>query len=142
MEAVDVGRGRADQRNALLAGFLGWTLDAFDFFLLAFVLVPIGQEFHVTTAAVAAAFGASLATRWLGALVFGLLADHFGRRLVTAPSGTLCTDCSDLTLMIECVEAVADAVENRAQALVRALQFLDERREQDRRDGNNRQKQL
>ena len=81
MEAVDVGRGRADQRNALLAGFLGWTLDAFDFFLLAFVLVPIGQEFHVTTAAVAAAFGASLVTRWLGALVFGLLADHFGRRL-------------------------------------------------------------
>ncbi len=81
MEAVDVGRGRADQRNALLAGFLGWTLDAFDFFLLAFVLVPIGEEFHVTTAAVAAAFGASLATRWLGALVFGLLADHFGRRL-------------------------------------------------------------
>ncbi len=72
---------RANQRNALLAGFLGWTLDAFDFFLLAFVLVPIGQEFHVTTAAVAAAFGASLATRWLGALVFGLLADHFGRRL-------------------------------------------------------------
>src|SRR5438034_3442053 len=81
MEAVDVGRGRADQRNALLAGFLGWTLDAFDFFLLAFVLVPIGQEFRVTTAAVAAAFGASLVTRWLGALVFGLLADHFGRRL-------------------------------------------------------------
>jgi MFS transporter, SHS family, lactate transporter len=81
MEDVDVAHGRANQRNAVLAGFLGWTLDAFDFFLLAFVLVPVAQEFHVTTAAVAAAFGASLATRWLGALLFGLLADHFGRRL-------------------------------------------------------------
>src|SRR5947207_7889586 len=81
MEAVDRIAERANQRNALLAGFLGWTLDAFDFFLLAFVLAPIAAEFHVSVAAVAAAFGASLATRWLGAIIFGLLADRLGRRL-------------------------------------------------------------
>jgi MFS transporter, SHS family, lactate transporter len=81
MDAIDRTSERADQRNAVLAGFLGWTLDAFDFSLLAFVLAPIAEEFHVTTADVAGAFGASLATRWLGAIVFGLLADRVGRRL-------------------------------------------------------------
>jgi MFS transporter, SHS family, lactate transporter len=80
METVDRTAERANQRNALLAGTLGWTLDAFDFFLLAFVLVPVAHDFHVTVPAVAAAFGASLLTRWLGALLFGLLADHYGRR--------------------------------------------------------------
>lgn len=81
MEAIDRTAERANQRNAVLAGFLGWTLDAFDFFLLAFVLGPIAEEFHVTTPQVVAAFGASLATRWLGAIIFGLLADRLGRRL-------------------------------------------------------------
>jgi len=72
---------RQSARDALLAGFLGWTLDAFDFFILAFVLAPIAAEFKVPITAVAAAFGASLATRWVGALIFGLIADRYGRRL-------------------------------------------------------------
>jgi len=37
---------RANQRNALIAGFLGWTLDAFDFFILTFVLADVAREFH------------------------------------------------------------------------------------------------
>jgi MFS transporter, SHS family, lactate transporter len=72
---------RANQRNALLAGFLGWTLDAFDFFVLTFVLAPIAKEFHLDVAHIALAITASLATRPLGAFLFGLLADRYGRRL-------------------------------------------------------------
>ncbi len=58
---------RANQRNALLAGFLGWTLDAFDFFVLTFVLAPIAKEFHLGVAEIALAITASLATRPIGA---------------------------------------------------------------------------
>jgi MFS transporter, SHS family, lactate transporter len=72
---------RANQRNALLAGFLGWTLDAFDFFVLTFVLAPIAKDFHLDVAHIAMAITASLATRPLGAFLFGLLADRYGRRL-------------------------------------------------------------
>ena len=72
---------RANQRNALLAGFLGWTLDAFDFFVLTFVLAPIAKEFHLGVAEIALAITASLATRPIGAFLFGLLADRYGRRL-------------------------------------------------------------
>jgi SHS family lactate transporter-like MFS transporter len=68
-------------RNALLAGFLGWTLDAFDFFILVFVLAPIAHEFHRSIPDIALTITASLATRPLGALIFGYLADRYGRRL-------------------------------------------------------------
>src|SRR5437867_11300648 len=70
-----------DSRNAILAGFLGWTLDAFDFFILTFVLAPIAKEFGQTIPAIALTITASLATRWIGAILFGLLADRFGRRI-------------------------------------------------------------
>jgi SHS family lactate transporter-like MFS transporter len=72
---------RANQRNALAAGFLGWTLDAFDFFVLVFVLGPVAREFKVSIPDVALALAASLATRPLGAIIFGLMADRYGRRL-------------------------------------------------------------
>ena len=48
---------RVNQRNAVLAGFLGWTLDAFDFFLLTFVIPDIAKEFSVQVADVAEALG-------------------------------------------------------------------------------------
>ena len=72
---------RSNQRNAVAAGFLGWTLDAFDFFVLTFVLVPVAREFHVSLVEMAATITASLAMRPVGALIFGLLADRYGRRL-------------------------------------------------------------
>src|SRR5437016_12780559 len=70
-----------DSRNAILAGFLGWTLDAFDFFILTFVLAPIAKEFGQTIPAIALTITASLATRWIGAILFGLFADRYGRRI-------------------------------------------------------------
>src|SRR5438270_2769990 len=72
---------RANQRNALLAGFLGWTLDAFDFFVLTFVLTDVARDFNRSRADIALALTASLAMRPVGAVIFGLLADRFGRRL-------------------------------------------------------------
>src|SRR5438045_8031221 len=67
--------------NAVLAGFLGWTFDAFDFFVLTFVLTPIAAEFGKTIPELALTVAASLATRWIGAIFFGLLADRYGRRI-------------------------------------------------------------
>ncbi len=67
--------------NAVLAGFLGWTFDAFDFFVLTFALEHIGKEFGKTHADMALTIAATLATRWIGAIIFGLLADRYGRRI-------------------------------------------------------------
>jgi len=72
---------RANQRNALLAGFLGWTLDAFDFFVLVMVLDAVAQEFGRTRPEIALTLTASLAMRPVGALLFGIMADRYGRRL-------------------------------------------------------------
>jgi MFS transporter, SHS family, lactate transporter len=73
--------GASDHRAALLAGYLGWTLDAFDFFLVVFCLTAIGREFHQSDAHMALAITITLAFRPLGAILFGLLADRYGRRL-------------------------------------------------------------
>jgi SHS family lactate transporter-like MFS transporter len=71
----------ADQRNAILAGFLGWTLDAFDFFLVVMTLTAIAQEFGKDDKAIALTITVTLAFRPVGALIFGLMADRYGRRL-------------------------------------------------------------
>jgi SHS family lactate transporter-like MFS transporter len=68
------------QRSAIWASYLGWTLDAFDFFLLVFMLKAISVEFGTDVKSVAVAIFVTLAARPFGALFFGLLADRFGRR--------------------------------------------------------------
>ena len=67
-------------RAAVLAGFLGWMLDAFDFFLVVMCLTAIAKEFGQTDKAVAGAITLTLMFRPVGALIFGLLADRYGRR--------------------------------------------------------------
>lgn len=71
---------RSDQWHAVTASFLGWTLDAFDFFVLVFLLDVLAAQFQVTKAAMVWTITATLAMRPLGALIFGLLADRYGRR--------------------------------------------------------------
>jgi SHS family lactate transporter-like MFS transporter len=65
---------------AVLAGFLGWTLDAFDFFLVAFCLKDIAKTFGVSDDKIGWCTWATLFMRPVGALIFGLLADRYGRR--------------------------------------------------------------
>jgi MFS transporter, SHS family, lactate transporter len=68
------------QRHTVLASFLGWTLDAFDFFLLTFAVSAIAMEFKVGREQVFLAVTFTLAARPLGAFLFGRLAERFGRR--------------------------------------------------------------
>jgi MFS transporter, SHS family, lactate transporter len=70
-----------DQRNTFVACFLGWALDALDFFLVTFVLVPIGHDFGRSIPKVAFAITLTLMMRPVGALIFGWLGDKFGRRI-------------------------------------------------------------
>jgi MFS transporter, SHS family, lactate transporter len=66
--------------HAVSAAFLGWTLDAFDFFVLVFLVDTLAAQFHVRKAEIIFTLTATLAMRPLGALIFGLLADRYGRR--------------------------------------------------------------
>ena len=66
---------------AVFAGFLGWTLDAFDYFLVVFCLTDIGREFGKTDKQMSVALLVTLGFRPIGAFIFGLLADRYGRRL-------------------------------------------------------------
>src|SRR5207237_6146263 len=69
------------QRNTFIACFLGWTLDALDFFLLTFVFYPVAHDFGRTIPQVTFAITLTLMMRPLGAFIFGWLGDRFGRRI-------------------------------------------------------------
>ncbi len=71
----------ADQRNSFLAAFLGWTMDAFDYFLVVLVYADIAKDFHVSLEKMAFVTTATLLMRPVGAFVFGLWADRRGRRI-------------------------------------------------------------
>jgi SHS family lactate transporter-like MFS transporter len=70
----------SEQRKTILAAYLGWTLDAFDFFLLTFLLRDIAKEFGVDVSAVAYALFLTLAMRFVGAFIFGRIGDRWGRK--------------------------------------------------------------
>jgi SHS family lactate transporter-like MFS transporter len=71
----------SDYVNALIASFLGWTLDAFDFFLVVVALPSIAKDFGVGNDKIAISISLTLFFRPVGAFLFGLLADRYGRRL-------------------------------------------------------------
>jgi SHS family lactate transporter-like MFS transporter len=80
-EAVlETSLSRSDQWHAVTASFLGWTLDAFDFFVLVFLVDTLAAQFHVPASKIILTMTATLAMRPVGALLFGLLADRYGRR--------------------------------------------------------------
>jgi len=87
MSVTRAAADAANQRNAVLAGFLGWTLDAFDFFILTLVIEDLAHAFFPGSPLedarprIALAITLTLAMRPIGALVFGLVADRYGRRL-------------------------------------------------------------
>jgi MFS transporter, SHS family, lactate transporter len=80
-DAAKRGSANKAQFHAVAAGFLGWTLDAFDFFVVVFLFDSLAAQFHVTKAAIVATLAWTLLMRPVGALIFGLLADRFGRRI-------------------------------------------------------------
>src|SRR5215467_15674562 len=72
---------KSGSHHAVLAGFLGWTLDAFDFFVVTFLFDTLAHQFGVSKKEIVLTTTATLAMRPVGALLFGLLADRYGRRI-------------------------------------------------------------
>src|ERR1700756_2747465 len=69
------------QRNTLVACFLGWSLDAFDFFILILCVNALATQFHEKVSAITQAIFWTLAMRPVGAFLFGTMADRYGRRV-------------------------------------------------------------
>src|SRR5467141_4076243 len=65
---------------AVASGILGWTLDAFDFFVVVFLVDTLATHFQVGKSSIVLTLGATLAMRPVGALIFGMMADRYGRR--------------------------------------------------------------
>jgi MFS transporter, SHS family, lactate transporter len=79
---TDFRRLTGPQRHTFLAGFLGWTMDSLDFFILIFCVPAIAREFHTQPSAILGAVFLTQVFRPVGALLFGMLADRYGRRPV------------------------------------------------------------
>jgi MFS transporter, SHS family, lactate transporter len=97
----------ADQRNSFIAAMLGWTMDAFDYFIVVFVYADIAKTFHHSKAEVAFITTATLAMRPVGALLFGLWADRVGRRtplmvdvIFYSVVGFLCAFAPNFTVLV------------------------------------------
>jgi MFS transporter, SHS family, lactate transporter len=78
---TNTSTAKPGSHHAVLAGFLGWTIDAFDFFVVVFLYDTLSHQFGVTKKAIVLTTTATLAMRPLGAILFGLLADRYGRRI-------------------------------------------------------------
>jgi MFS transporter, SHS family, lactate transporter len=96
-----------DQRNSFIAAMLGWTMDAFDYFIVVFVYADIAKSFHHSKAEVAFVTTATLVMRPVGALLFGLWADRVGRRtplmvdvIFYSVVGFLCAFAPNFTVLV------------------------------------------
>src|SRR3954454_22327146 len=96
-----------DQRNAFTAALLGWTMDAFDYFIVVLVYADIAADFGVSKEKVAFLTTATLLMRPVGALIFGLWADRVGRRIPLIVDvcfysvvGFLCAFAPNLTVLL------------------------------------------
>jgi SHS family lactate transporter-like MFS transporter len=78
--ADPAGNSKSNARHAVLAGFLGWTLDAFDFFVVVFMYDVLARQFGVSKKEIILTTTATLAMRPIGAMIFGVLSDRYGRR--------------------------------------------------------------